>query len=345
VPKNTLHEFWDSSDFGVRRLTLVEPPAHSVEPPAHSVEPPAYSVEPPAHSVEPVAHNRFIWKNPTMMSSLFGFLGFLFCVIKVALASTDTLTAWLKHAQEQQQAQSGVPTVRRPPVGSPSYGFPSNNTLSIPTLEDGACTGYICGNKQFITEPTNGSVAKVPAAEKVKIIVFSVWVGNEPLEVNKLNHKQYCDANGYEYKHFYLNNTEFAQRYTTQPSAWLSVFAAKELLATSDAQYFFKMDIDCLFVRNDVRLETLIDPLQRYSFYTTNIDSQSRFMQSQSWILKNSEFGKAFIAEWLEYVHWGRCGNLAMEQGAMHLAIGMAYKWSTGDSSTAYICPHWCKCP
>eukprot|EP01032_Pedospumella_encystans_P014232 gene14232-16361_t len=126
------------------------------------------------------------------------------------------------------------------------------------------------------------------------------------------------------------------------PAAWLSVYVAKELLKTSKADYFFKLDLDNVFIRTDVRLESLIDPLQRYSLYTTNTDPHKRFMQSQSWILKRSAFSEVFVNEWLEYVHWGSCGNLAYEQGAFHLVIGTAYSWYLGTNGTAYDCPRGC---
>ena len=196
------------------------------------------------------------------------------------------------------------------------------------------CKDVICGNAQLNAVPLE--------YPKVKIMVYSVWVG-EPLEERPLNHKIYCDANGYEYRHFYYNRTTFDTKYTVNSGAWLSVFAAKELLATSDADYFFKMDLDCVFMRQDVRLESLLDPLQRYSFYTTNTEPTSRFMQSQSWILKNSNFSRAFISEWLDYVHWGQCGNLAYEQGAMHHTVGTFYKYHIGDNGTDFICPQKCE--
>lgn len=73
-----------------------------------------------------------------------------------------------------------------------------------------------------------------------------------------------------------------------------------------------------------MRLESILDPLQRYPFYTTNVEPNSRFMQSQSWILKKSEYGRSLINEWLDHVYWGKCDDLAAEQGAMHLMLGVA---------------------
>ena len=200
------------------------------------------------------------------------------------------------------------------------------------------CRGFICGNKQFF----NSTSIDIMPHQAVKILVYSVWVG-EPLQDHLLNHKQYCDENGYIYKHFSISAKEFEEKYSCPWGAWYSVYMAKLLLETSDADYFFKMDIDCVFARTDVRLESLIDPLQRYSFYITNTEGTSRFMQSQSWILKNSEYSKTFINEWLEYVHWGTCGNLAFEQGALHLTIGTMYSWYLGSNGTKFDCPHYCK--
>lgn len=198
------------------------------------------------------------------------------------------------------------------------------------------CKGTACGNKQF---------GLPPSTTPVKFLVYSAWISNDdvPLNVNRLNHKIYCDANGYEYRHFFMTRDEFVGKYGQIPPAWLSVYAAQELLTTSDADYFFKLDPDCVFVRMDVRLESLIDPLGRYSFYLTNTEGTSRFMQSQSWILKRSENGIALIREWLDYAHWGNCNNLAYEQGGMHLMIGMAYSWYLGSNGTKYDCPRACK--
>lgn len=221
----------------------------------------------------------------------------------------------------------GIPTV------SAEYHFGRRQLSS-----DSNCTGILCGNRQLpvSTNPVNSE-------HRVKILVFSVWVGDNPLNVSLLNHQLYCDRNGYEYKHFYMTREEFSEKYTGRPGAWLSVFAARDLLATSKADYFFKLDIDCVFARSDIRLEALLDPQQRYSFYTTHISQDSIFMQSQSWILKNSDYSRTLIKEWIEYVGWGNCGDLAYEQGAMHLMIGMAYSWHLGDKGTKYTCPNACK--
>lgn len=165
-----------------------------------------------------------------------------------------------------------------------------------------------------------------------------VWVG-KPLDLIRLNHQQYCDANGYNYKHFSISKDDFAANYTQKPAAW---YVARDLLQFSDADYFFKMDIDCLFARTHVRLESFLDPQEKYSFYITNIERSTRFMQSQSWILKNSDYSRAFVKEWLEYVNWGSCGNLAYEQGALHLTIGTMYSQYLGKNGTKYTCPHYC---
>lgn len=120
-----------------------------------------------------------------------------------------------------------------------------------------SCVGTICGNKQL---------TGVAASKSVTFLVYSVWVG-EPLEDRLLNHQYYCNENGYEYKHFHQNRTSFdsSTSHSGTPGAWLSVYVAKELLKTSKADYFYKLDLDNVFIRTDVRLESLIDPLQRFS--------------------------------------------------------------------------------
>ena len=149
--------------------------------------------------------------------------------------------------------------------------------------------------------------------------MFSVWVGTVPLinETSKLlNHQYYCQKNNYDYKHFYINKTIFFEKYPHLPEPWYTVNVMNEYLLTSnysDYTYFIKLDIDNQFARLDLRLETIIDPEQKYHLYLTEID-YSRFTQAHVWIFKNSDFTRAFFHEWLDYSKMGNCRDIAGEQ-------------------------------
>jgi hypothetical protein len=205
---------------------------------------------------------------------------------------------------------------------------------------DSSCIGIACGNAQL----SHSRDASAPTA-KITILVYSTYVGLKPINIDKLNHKVYCDAQGYEYKHFYFTPEAFAKTYTSQPGSWLAVYAAKELLASSSADYFFRISIDTVFMRTDIRLESIIDPLQKYSFYGTSMEPRALDVTKDAWMLKRSDFSKALIGEWLEYVAWGGCGSLNGEEGGMYLTLGTAYKWQAAGSASGFDCPHMCKYP
>ena len=197
---------------------------------------------------------------------------------------------------------------------------------------------------QFIRKSQNrASVSLVPPV--LNILVYSVWVGDVPLLSDQLNHKKYCEIYGYPYRHYYFNLTSFFQKYGNVAPAWASVLTAKDLLDTAEYAYFYKMDVDCLFARTDLRIESAIDPLEQYSFYITNTSPGMRFMQSQSWILKTDDFSKNFVNEWLQYMHWGKCGDLAAEQGALQLVLGSFYERDVlWKNKTQFTCRSACKC-
>ena len=160
-----------------------------------------------------------------------------------------------------------------------------------------------------------------------EIIVFSVWIGNNPLNTSFLNHKIFCDHRGYEYKHFYLSTNQFHERYGNIPFAWYSVIVAKELLemTNSTAKYFLKLDIDCIFMRMDLPLESIIDPYDRYSVYLSQSSTFKRFSSSHTWLVRKDSFALAFVEEWLQFGRMGKCVDLAYEQGALQLTTGYFY--------------------
>ena len=212
----------------------------------------------------------------------------------------------------------------------------------------GPLQGHCVGNKQFLIsanareEYLLGRNSASFTLRNITVLIYSVWVGKTPLNSVVLNHKQYCDLHGYEYEHFFFPLEKFNSDHSGISGAWASVMVAKQLLETRVADYFLKMDIDCLFSRGDLRIESALDPFEQYSFYITQTRSDMFFMQSQSWILKNTNFSKTLIDEWLGYRHWGNCNNMANEQGALHLALGTMYSRNAGRNTTQYACPGFC---
>lgn len=218
------------------------------------------------------------------------------------------------------------------------------------------CNQTICGNVlHFNSSDTTRlerlnsqlhSLQHAKGPKTIKIVVFSVWVGLQPLtNVTLLNHFLYCQRNDYEYRHFYYNTDNFTRdNGLGVPVGYASVIAAAELLQTSQADYFLKVDMDCLFARSDLRIETILDPIQQYSLYIQYIEN-SRFINSHTWILRNLDFGKQFIKEWLAYRKAMYCRDLAMEQGSLNLLIGRFTQRYYGANVTDYECDMTCHIP
>jgi hypothetical protein len=208
-----------------------------------------------------------------------------------------------------------------------------------------------CGNMQFTLPlkskqllPVNGSTANTPfypmlrhiqhvqqskpkqisQSENIRIAVMSVWVSKKPLDnLRLLNHQQYCAKLGYDFYHLHIPLSAYQHHYKNLEYGWVSVDLALFLLQQRDFHfdYLFKLDMDAAFARDDLRLETLIDPFERYSVYATQIE-ESRFTQSHTWILRRNNVAERFLWKWWGYHTMRGCSHLAQEQGAFHFAIG-----------------------
>jgi hypothetical protein len=129
---------------------------------------------------------------------------------------------------------------------------------------------------------------------------------------------------------------------THLPTGWSSVeFVAELLEKYPDIDFFFKTDLDNVFSRLDLLLETLIDPLQQYSLYFTQIEN-SRFIQSHTWILRNDPYSKRFIKLWLKLANMGLCYSLAHEQGALNILVGRMMKDEWKEKVSEYTCDQMC---
>eukprot|EP01040_Poterioochromonas_malhamensis_P006760 gene6760-7284_t len=225
--------------------------------------------------------------------------------------------------------------------------------------------GFICGNNQFYnvsrhhttrmnwimqhTHNTESSSDPLTISctfleKPVSIMVISSWISDQPLDSKRLNHYQYCNLHNYSYSHLSLTREQYdkLQQPEGHPTGWSSVEYVYDLMKKyPNVDYFVKLDIDCLFTRTDLFLETIIDPFEQYSFYVTQIE-ESRFIQSHTWIIKNDYFGRTFIQKWLEFRFKSSCGNLAQEQGALNLLIGRFMKDAYHDQTTNYNCDNDC---
>jgi hypothetical protein len=172
----------------------------------------------------------------------------------------------------------------------------------------------------------------------LKIVVFTVWVSDQPLSaVERLNHQQYCEFHGYDFIYLWLSKHTYKERYGDLPYAWLSIEFAQELLRNyTDIDYLVKMDVDCLFARQDLRLETILYPKEYFSVYLSQIEESSRFTQSHMWIVKNDLFTQHFLERWLSYRTMDHCRDIAQEQGALHFTLGhlLAEYYSSNVSIT-----------
>lgn len=189
----------------------------------------------------------------------------------------------------------------------------------------------------------------------LKIMVFTVLVSDDPLpEVHRFNQQQYCQFHGYDYVHLWVPTHTYRQRYGMLPTGWLSVEFAQELLTNhTDIDYLFKMDLYCVFSRQDIRLETILHPMEHFSIYASHIQEDSRLISSKTWLIKNDKFAKEFLSKWLEYRTTPACKNINHEQGALLMTIGQSLSdhynhsmnldiLSNATTLTEFKCGHSC---
>lgn len=184
----------------------------------------------------------------------------------------------------------------------------------------------------------------------LKIIVYSTWVSDEPLDKGRLNHRQYCNALGYEYRHYHFTMEEWKGRYAGIPAAWANVLVTQMLLdefrnASKDV-WIVKLDIDCVFATTEISLESFILPLKNRSLILTETDPNTpKFTQSHAWMFKNTKFSHHFVSEWLELMTSSHCKDLAYEQGAMVLTLGyfsLIHAQAAGLRYSPYDCLEKC---
>lgn len=203
----------------------------------------------------------------------------------------------------------------------------------------------IVGNRLFAPENrlkyANYSSPTAAIGRKVHILVFSVWVGSHPLARRPLNHQLYAEHHGYNFVHVHMNHSQFAALYNNTPYGWASVEVARLLLERLPVDYLFKLDVDCLFSQLSTPLEALLDPYEQYDLYTSQTE-HSRFTQSHTWIVRNSAYARDFLFDWAGFREQQHCSDLAQEQGAYHIMIGLTMKWHYGEAVSAYDCDQWC---
>lgn len=192
----------------------------------------------------------------------------------------------------------------------------------------------IVGNDNSKTSLPRESIDNTTKTELVKIVLFSTWVGkSEPPDMTNSNHVHFCRANEYEYRFFYFSDADWRANIETSflSHAWSSVYVMRDLLQNKSdkVDYYVKLDMDQIFATTESRFEEILDPLQHYNIYLTEVYKiPPIFFQSHTWILRKTEddWGLKFINEWHEYAHWGSCSNLAAEQGAFQFAIASTYR-------------------
>lgn len=223
-----------------------------------------------------------------------------------------------------------------------------NESIPIP-LRSSPRRSNIIGNVNFMKHlrprywAPNISLPQAPSQRPIRVLIFSSWVGEETnLVEGKLNHRAYADKFGYDYLLVTLSKVAFRHHFASAPYAWLNVAAAIALMhRLPEIDYFLKLDFDCLFAQLETPLETLIDPMEQYHFYVSQIE-RSRFTQSHTWIARNSEYMMAFLEDWADFRIDNFCGDIAQEQGAMHFMLGYSMRVAYGGLVSDFSCMNKC---
>lgn len=152
----------------------------------------------------------------------------------------------------------------------------------------------------------------------------------------------YAKKQGYAYLFFFRTREQWQSESGGLSPGWGKVFFLQKLLNESySADYFMYLDIDTIFVRDDVRLDDIIGKVhQNTSLFAQDIAPNTRLAQSHAFILKNSAFTNIFIQRWWELRT--SCPDVAMEQGAYYQAIGEAFENYFRSSVTQLECIKFC---
>lgn len=121
------------------------------------------------------------------------------------------------------------------------------------------------------------------------------------------NIDKYCKLHGYR---LYIDKME--DRDMSRAPQWHKIKSAKKVLETTDCDWVFFMDADCLFMDNTVRLEDLISPehsiiIQSHSDIPDNHvknDKGGVGVISSQFFIRNNETGKKFLTEVWDSPDW-----------------------------------------
>jgi len=150
-----------------------------------------------------------------------------------------------------------------------------------------------------------------------------------------LNIAKYCEMHGYDlhkdYQEFFTDG---------RPAQWRKIKAARELLETNKYDWIFFIDVDCIIMNPDIKLESFID--DTYSFLLPSQDIKApdtpilkgdihNIITSQFFV-KNDEFGREILDKiWIaennsivnEFDHEGRQVRILINEGKYNKHINI----------------------
>lgn len=190
----------------------------------------------------------------------------------------------------------------------------------------------------------------------ISILIYSAWIGRNPLHIDDLNHNKYAKKQRYNFSFFYRNPEEWRVESNGLTKGWAKVYHLLNMnYSSSNYDYVMYADVDTIFVRNDLRIEEFLFPQLKlskkqhtqehnqnfsWSLFSQEVFASSRMLQSHAFIMKNSNFSKAFINRW-----WALrkiCSDTNMEQGAYYSTIAESFQYYLG-SITTYNCTYYCR--
>ena len=144
----------------------------------------------------------------------------------------------------------------------------------------------------------------------MRVAIVCIWTGDLPAYLLKVaeNHQRYADVNGFSYifKHIPVANanitsvTENRISEEIRASVWNQIIEVSRIINTDEYDYIFKIDSDAVIGNMDYDFRKLIKGGK--SFIISG--DQSDIFNGGNWIVKNNDFSRSLIKDWLRYSNY-----------------------------------------
>lgn len=152
------------------------------------------------------------------------------------------------------------------------------------------------------------------------------------LEMTWPNKQAYCEKHGYHLfdSSPYLDNS--------RPPSWSKIVAARRLLTVEQCDWVIWLDADTVIMNSDKKLEPLLPANADFVVTKQKISSYN----AGAWIIRNSEWSKAFLDTWWNMDEYVRVKGLSVSGDNDALYHYLTERISESDFSKHIVVPPRC---